>query len=58
MLVFEIGTFTNPKNMDVLDYWTFIAIEAHFKELVLETININNTGGEKQDETGDTGETV
>jgi hypothetical protein len=55
---FTIGAFTDPKNMDTLDYWTRIAIEAHFKELVLEAINIDNTGSEKQDETGITGETV
>ena len=42
--------------MDVLDFWTQIALDAHWKELVKETQETNLTGGTFS--TSDTGEST
>lgn len=34
----------NPSDLSVLDYWTNVSIEAHFRELVKEAQQANNTG--------------
>lgn len=34
----------NPSDLTTLDYWTNVSIEAHFRELVKEAQQANNTG--------------
>ena len=41
-----------PSDLQVLDYWTQVSIEAHFKELVKEAQEINNTGETEYNDTG------
>jgi len=39
----------NPSDLTTLDYWTNVSIEAHFRELVKETQQANNTGASDMD---------
>jgi hypothetical protein len=43
--------------MDLLDYWTAFSIETHFKMLVKECKEINNTGLTETSKTSETSET-
>lgn len=46
-----------PANMDILDFWTQISLEAYWIELVEETQNMDFTGRSLEDCESDTGST-
>ena len=54
MPIDPMPTNEKPTSMDVLDYWTQIALDAYWKELVKETQQANFTGNTPSDSaTGD-----
>ena len=44
-----------PDSLQVLDHWTQVSIEAHFKELVKEAQAANATGKTSEEETSPSG---
>jgi len=44
-----------PSALSVLDHWTHVSIEAHFKELVKEAQMANATGKTDEEETSPSG---